>query len=178
MGVRTAVLSVFLLALPALAQVQPSGAAFPTACGDPGVRFEVKTEKSQHPAAAPQEGKALVYFIEDDSEFGSIPKPTVRIGMDGAWVGATHGNSYFSISVTPGEHHLCVSWQSAVIIHQGLKMAAAHFTAAAGGVYFFEVRNTWSQHVGTARMTLSPLDSDEGQLQANSSALSNFQLKK
>ena len=37
---------------------------------------------------------------------------TVRIGMDGAWVGADKRDSYFVLDVSPGLHHLCASWQS------------------------------------------------------------------
>jgi len=65
----------------------------------------VKTEKGQHPAQ-PNAEKELVYIIEDDSDFGSFPKPTTRIGVDGNWVGATHGNPKFSFFVDPGIHHL------------------------------------------------------------------------
>jgi hypothetical protein len=123
-------------------------------------------------------GKALVYFVEDDSQFGSIPKPTTRAGVDGRWVGATHGNSYLFISVDPGEHHLCASWQSAVIVGQGHKTVAAHFTAAAGGVYYFAVKNTWVRDLGTAGISLTPLDSDEGQLLLRTFLLSTSHQKK
>jgi hypothetical protein len=43
----------------------------------PGAKFEVKTDGERHPVTEPEPGMALVYFLEDDSEFGSIPKPTV-----------------------------------------------------------------------------------------------------
>jgi hypothetical protein len=42
------------------------------------------------PPSQPESGKALVYFIEDDSTFNSSPKPTTRAGIDGNWVGVTH----------------------------------------------------------------------------------------
>jgi hypothetical protein len=146
------------------------------ACGPQDIRFDVKTEKGQHPAQ-PDPGKALVYFIEDDSDFGSFPKPTTRMGVDGEWAGATHGNSYFYVSVNPGVHHLCANWQSSVLLGKGIKTAAAHFTAEAGGVYYFEVKNTyWLEH-GSPGMSLKPLDSDQGQLLANMLALSIFRQK-
>lgn len=136
------------------------------------------TDKGQHPVAKPDAEKAVVYFVEDDSEFGTVPKPTTRIGLDGAWVGATHGNSYFYVPVDPGEHHLCASWQTAVVVFQGHQTAAAHFTAEPGGVYYFEVRNTWARDVGTARIRLKLLDSDEGQLLAGKYSFSTFHEKK
>jgi hypothetical protein len=52
--------------------------------------------------------------------------------------------------------------------------AAAHFTAAAGGVYYFEVKNIWASEPlrRSGETTLTPLDSDEGQLLASRVAFS------
>ena len=113
-------LTISLLTSSVFAQDKPTDGAAAPGCGEPKMKFEVKTEKSQHPAQT-DVGKAMVYFIENDSQFDSFPSPTTRMGIDGEWVGATHGNSYFSVSVDPGEHHLCASWQSSVIIGQGHK---------------------------------------------------------
>jgi hypothetical protein len=172
-----------LLAFPAFAQNPPSASNPPNplgapGCGEPNAKFDVKTEKTQRPVVQPQTGKALVFFLEDDAAFGSSPKPTTRAGIDGKWVGATHGNSYFFVPVDPGEHHLCASWQSAAIIGQGKKTAAAHFTAEDGGVYYWRVRNTWSHDVGVADITLRELDTDEGALLASHFAFSTFHEKK
>jgi hypothetical protein len=82
------------------------------------------------------------------------------------------------VSVDPGEHHLCASWQTAVILRQGHQTAAAHFTAEAGGVYYFRVKNTWVRDLGTAGISLAPLDSDEGQLLASKFSVSVFRLSR
>lgn len=176
--------SILLQTYPALAQNNPSSSAGTPGCGDPKIKFDVKTGNSGS-VAKPDPGKATVYFIEDDKNFNSIPKPTTRLGIDGEWAGATHGNSYFSVSVNPGVHHLCASWQSSLpALGQGDQMAAAHFTAVPGGVYYFEVKNSLVARAGQpdssgiASITLTPLDSDEGQLQANSFKLSVSQPKK
>jgi hypothetical protein len=100
--------SILLQTYPALAQNNPSSSAGTPGCGDPKIKFDVKTRNSGS-VAKPDPGKATVYFIEDDKNFNSIPKPTTRLGIDGEWAGATHGNSYFSVSVNPGVHHLCAS---------------------------------------------------------------------
>jgi len=173
-----AVLVFFLLASQAFAQNNLADTAVAPGCGADDAQFEVKTVKGRHSVTQPDAGKVLVYFVEDDSMFGSIPKPTTRAGLDGKWVGATHGNSYFSFSVDPGEHHLCASWQTAVVVGQGHKTAAAHFTAEAGGIYYFMVKNSWVRDLGTAGITLEPLDSDQGQLLASKFSLSTFQPKK
>lgn len=149
----------------ATACAQSTPIAFAPACGAAAVKFDVKTDKTNHSTEQPQDGKALVYFVEDDTEFESFPKPTTRIGLDGEWVGANHGNSYFSFVVSPGEHHLCASWQSLVIVGAKETSAVAHFTAEAGKVYYFRIKNTWLR-VHAAQVDLSPLDSDEGMLLA------------
>jgi hypothetical protein len=148
-------------------------------CGVDSAKFAVDTDTGAE-ATKPEPGKALVYFIEDDSNFGSFPKPTTRMGVDGKWVGATHGNSYMAFVVDPGEHHLCASWQFGVILGKGKMASAAHFTAEAGGVYYFQVKNTFllGQSSALTDMSLKPLDSDEGQLLANKYAVSVSKAKK
>jgi hypothetical protein len=146
-------------------------------CGPGGAQFAVKTGDAR-PDQQGAASRAVVYFIEDDAEFASIPKPTTRMGIDGRWVGATHGNSYLFVTVDPGEHHLCASWQKNVVLGGGGRQgAAAHFTAEAGGVYYFEAKNRWWRDVGRAEMSLKPLDNDEGQLLVGKYAYSSSQAK-
>jgi hypothetical protein len=171
-------LLLFLMATPAFAQSSTAVNGVAPGCGTVDTKFEVKPDKGQDASAQPAAGKALVYFIEDDTQFGSFPKPTTRAGVDGTWVGATHGNSFIYFSVDPGEHHLCANWQAAIIVTEGRQAAAAHFTAEAGGVYYFRVSNTWVRSVGDAAMDLEPLDSDEGQLLVRRYSLVNSHAKK
>ena len=83
------VLAVF--AVPVLAQDPPPTASTRGGCGPSETYFDVKTDRKQHPVAPTDSGKALVYIFED-IERG----PTMRVGLDGAWVGANKGKSYFS----------------------------------------------------------------------------------
>ncbi len=190
MAVKAVVISLALLPLTVMAQDNSAATAGSPGCGDDAIKFSVKTDKAQHPSQ-PQAGKALVYFIEDDSNFNSIPKPTTRAGLDGKWMGATHGNSYLSFSVGPGVHHLCASWQFAgshpltglllgVGTGQGSKSAALHFTAEAGNTYYFAVKNINFHTESSTKidLTLTPLDSDEGQLLVNKFAHSTSVQKK
>jgi hypothetical protein len=148
------------------------------ACGNQEIKFDVQTGKGQSPAQ-PDAAKARIYFIEDDSAFNSIPKPITRLGVDGEWAGATHGNSYMYVSVDPGVHHLCASWQpSAAILGRATQAAAAHFTAEAGGMYYFQVKNIGSVEHGTLSINLKPMDSDEGKLVTGKLALSTSHPKK
>ncbi|MGA2436301.1 MAG: hypothetical protein ABSG25_13575 [Bryobacteraceae bacterium] len=173
-----AILVFFLLAASAFAQDRIAGAAVAPGCGQDDVKFNVKTVNAQQPPTQPDAGKALVYFIEDDSDFESFPKPTTRAGLDGGWVGATHGNSYFTFSVDPGIHHLCAGWQSTVIVGAGHQKVAAHFRFEAGNVYFLKVKNTYPPTHGTDMIHFVPVDSDEGMLLVSKIRLSTSQPKK
>lgn len=130
-------LLLFALVVPSLAQNAPTETAAAPGCGAENIKFDVTTDRSKHPFVKPEPGKALVYFLQDDSYFQSRPRPTTRFGLDGNWVGATQSNSYFYASVGPGEHHLCAGWQSFVGFNVAQKSAAAHFNAEAGGRLFF-----------------------------------------
>ena len=163
------------------AQNAPTETAAPPGCGAENTKFDVKTDRSQHPLVKPEPGKALVYFLQDDTYFQSVPRPTTRFGLDGNWVGATQANSYFYASVDPGEHHLCAGWQSFVGFNVARKSAAAHFTAEAGGVYFFAVNDhadRGDEHQRPAGMKLSAVDSDEAQLLMSKFGFSTSRVRK
>src|SRR6266404_1103969 len=79
------------------AQNAPTETAAAPGCGAENTKFDVKTDRSQHPFVKPEPGKALVYFLQDDAYFQSVPRPTTRFGLDGNWVGATQANAYFYV---------------------------------------------------------------------------------
>jgi hypothetical protein len=174
------VLAILLLssATACFAQTASIERATAPGCGKDDMKFDVKTNKSQHPFAKPVSGKALVYFLQDDTEFLSNPRPTTRFSLDGEWLGATHSSSYFYVSVDPGEHHLCAGWQSFVGFTTGQKSAAAQFNADPGGIYFFVVRNHAQQERVPPGMKLRTLDPDEAQLLMSKYAFSTSRAKK
>jgi hypothetical protein len=132
------------------------------------VQFDATADASQHPLAQPEPGKAAVYLI--GSFVGDSPvKPTVKVGQDGAWVGAIRGNSYIFISVQPGDHHICANWQSG-FLHSSL-FALANFTAEAGKTYYFRVR-TYNGANRVYSIDLDAANNDEGQYLVASSAFS------
>ena len=142
-----------LFAVPAFAQVPPATAA----CGPGNVNFRVKLDESQHTLAQPVPGKARVYFFHDAGTSNTLGFPTVKVAMDGAWAGANHANSYFSVSVEPGEHHVCVYLQSSLFAQ---RVELAHFTAEAEKVYYYRTRLVLSRSVEL--LELDPIDSDQG----------------
>lgn len=95
------------LASTAFAQAQPAA----TSCGPAEVKFDTKMNQATHSLAQSEPGKGLVYVIEVlQRPPGELGTPTIRVGLDGAWIGANRGTSYLSFSVEPGEHHLCTNW--------------------------------------------------------------------
>ena len=155
---------VFLSASLAFA-AQARATVLPDACGDDKVKFDVKTEKGQSAPATPEAGKAQIVFIENENHMiGPFMYATVRFGLDGAWVGANNNNSYFTLDVAPGVHHLCASWQSA-LGRVEKNVDAASFTAEPGKVYYFAadvtVIPTGDNHANIT-FGLSQLDEDKG----------------
>jgi hypothetical protein len=108
----------------------------PDACGDEKVEFAIKTQKDAPPPAAPAPDKAEIVFVEISNKpfschmaWGTCGSGLTRYGVDGSWVGATKGNTYFTLIVDPGVHHLC-----AVL---GKSASADALTAEAGKTYYY-----------------------------------------
>jgi hypothetical protein len=172
-------LGVLLLASPVFAQDEAETARVAAGCGPNEIKFDVKTDKKQHPTGQPEEGKALVYvFGNEDEDNGGIHIGglTTRIGLDGTWVGANNFKSYIFFPVDPGDHRLCTSWQS-MLKGRAKKSAAKSFTAEAGKVYYFRTKTPDRPQPGEL-VKLVPVDTAEAQLLIASSAFSTFQAKK
>lgn len=166
-------LFVFLFATPAFAQNQAQTARAAAGCGPNDVQFDVKLDDSLHVLAQPEEGKAIVYVFEDD-----FTGPTMRIGVDGNWVGATNNKSFLYFSLAPGEHSVCTEWQSTVFKKTSERVGGAiSLNVEAGKVYF--VRMTFEEVTkASGRIRLAKADNAEGQFLLASSALSNSHPKK
>jgi hypothetical protein len=154
------VLVTILFASSAFAQ---SPTAVAPACGPKSVIFDVSKnlDDTHHTLAQPEPGTARIYFIEDDGPLGNHQHYTIKIGLDGAWVGAYKQNSYFYVSVEPGEHHVCANVQSSG--QAGANVALAHFTAEPGKVYYFRTQfiPDESASVIYAYLELDQPDSDQ-----------------
>jgi hypothetical protein len=135
---------------------QPLPAASSAVCSNQFVSFKVKLDESQHTLVQPDPGKARIYFIQDAGTGNTLGYPTVKVALDGAWAGANHGNSYFSVSVEPGEHHVCVTLQSSLVQQ---RVELAHFTAEPDKAYYYRTRLIMSRSVEL--LELSSVDSDQ-----------------
>lgn len=79
-----------------------------------------------------------------------------RLGADGKWLGALKGRTYFSVSIDPGEHHLCAIGRrglyTLISLHQ--------LKAEAGETYYFAAHLVGEANTGV--FALIQLDLDEG----------------
>ena len=141
-------------------------------CGPDEGQYDVSTSKSR-PTAQPEPGRALVYVIED-IERG----PTMRVGLDGSWIGANKGKSYFFFPVDPGDHQLCTKWQSNVFKKTAERIGSATaLKAEAGKVYYFRIQ-VYERSERDSTVKLEPVEPAEGQFLVSSSWFSTSRLKK
>ena len=173
------ILVVLLLASPVFAQTDVAAARAAAGCGPAEVNFDVKTDKRQHPAPKPEQGKALVYVFLDVKQQASainIGSVTTRVGLDGAWIGANHGRSYLFFPVDPGDHRVCAAWQSTWERYSKLA-SAADLTAEAGKVYYLRVSvDERQEHQPAVKM--EHIDPAEAQILIANSSLSTSHPKK
>lgn len=160
--------AVFFGALPALAQDQAAAARTVAGCGPATQMFDVKKADAKHPVAQPEEGKALVYFFLD-----YFTAPTMRLGVDGTWVGANDGMSYFFFQVAPGQHNFCTEWQSGIFKKTSERLGEAiHLSVEAGKTYYLRLT------FGGRRMFLEIVDEAEGHFLIGTSRYATSQPKK
>jgi hypothetical protein len=155
----------FLLCASFLAPVQALAkpAILPDGCGDDKIQFDVKLEKDNPGLPALSAGKALIVFVETMPGEQRV-QSTTRFGTDGAWSGATKGDSYFAVEVAPGDHSVCASMQSAPSRMKKQFTQGATFTAEAGKVYYFEaaVNVIGNMNVGIASFGFVQLSDADG----------------
>jgi len=155
-------------ALPVVAQDDAAAARTAAGCGPSGVMFDVQTTDTKHPVGQPERGKALVYFLVD-----FITAPTMRVGVDGNWVGANDKKSYFFFQVEPGEHNICTEWQSGTFKKSSERVGEAmHLTTEVGKTYYIRLNFSYQ------RMHLEMSDEAEGHFLIGSSLYATSQLKK
>ena len=149
----------FFFATAAFAQ-NTTVASTQAACGPAEVQFNAQPQKDQ-PPAQPEAGKSMVYVVEVfDKAVNEISRPTLRVGLDGNWVGADRPESYLAFAVDPGEHHLCTRWQSHLKRFSD-KAAFATLTADPGKVYYFRARIT-EGYGSMFALDFAPINEDEG----------------
>ena len=159
-----------LLALPAVAQNAKPADVLASACGPADTKFKATTEAAGK-AQMPSPDKAMVYVIGVQERVGFCPLScgvTLKVGLDGGWIGATNGNSFLSMVVDPGEHHLCTAWQSKLkSLRNHLQLAG--FAAEPGQTYYFRAHITPGTTESISGFELQAVNADEGKLLVASS---------
>ncbi len=172
-------IAVVIFSLPALAAEHALAvAAVKAACGPEDVQFSVQSSGIQQRAPQPEPGKALVYVVEqyDRAENEFLFRPTVRVGLDGSWVGANRSTSYLFFPIEPGDHHLCADWQSTPR-WIGEKISLTSIRVESGQTYYVRARILeGGSHVYT--LDLEQINPDQGRLLVATSPLSDYRQKK
>lgn len=151
-----------------LAQDDSAAARTAAGCGSTADMFNVQTTDLKHPVGQVEPGKALAYFFVD-----LVTAPTMRVGVDGNWVGANNGKSYFFFQVDPGEHNVCAEWQSGTFKKSSERVGEAmHLTAEAGKTYFIRLNFSYQ------RMHLELSDEAAGHFLIGSSLFATSSPKK
>ncbi len=104
--------------------------------------------------------------------------PTMRVGLDGAWIGANKGKSYFFFSVDPGDHQVCTNWQSGTFKKTAKRIGSAiTLKAEAGKVYYLRTQ-VYERSEQDRNVKLEPVESAEGQFLISASSFSTYHPKK
>ncbi len=166
---------VFFASALVFSQDQAAIRAAEAVCGPKNVKFDAKQDATQHPVPQPAPDKALIYIVQDIGEAQCTGCALTKVGLDGTWVGANQGSSYFFFTAEPGDHHLCVNWQSRLEI-KSRAFAMANVTAESGKVYYFRSRVVFTRADYT--FDLDRVNSDQGKFLVASSAFSVSHPKK
>jgi hypothetical protein len=169
------------------AQMQQNIRTAEAACGDPAVRFNVKRIKGPSDVPAPSAGFARLVVLEQGfgwygdeyfvpkgksrpKHYNKLPQrltPTVRVGMDGQWMGALRGNDFITFTVPPGEHHLCVQFQNPENADTSSTLPMAFLSgmrADAGRTYYFQISYMMIHNLDKWGLELQPLQEYSGRL--------------
>ncbi len=149
------------------------------ACGDPFAKFTVQPGALNPPTVSIGKNEARVYVIQDTV----IPsKPgqklagaaTIKVGIQGRWVGATSGRSYIVVPVQAGENHFCgrvevskIGWWTAGCFPVG-NTALLRLQVVAGKTYYVRAK-AYQIDVGVdddfiCAINLDTVNPDEGKL--------------
>lgn len=139
----------------------PSGEkAAMTACGIPSAQFSVTIEPARVRSIAVSSGRATIYFVSDF--LMGVNSGTVRIGVDGEWIGALKANSYTKAEVTSGAHHFCAQGQGHLIGPDSVALFG--LDVKAGQTYYFLVDTDSVLVFQPMLLGLAEINPDEGRL--------------
>ena len=173
-------LVVFAMITATFASAQQAASSPTAACGPETVQFSTAHGEVGDSAPPDSPDKATVYVIEiyNLADKGRFARPTVRVAMDGSWIGATQGFSYLRFPADAGTRHLCVRWQSS-FDRLSQQIALYNFDAVAGKTYYLRVpiMVEGASGGGAASIDLEPVSEDEGRFLVSEAARSISKVK-
>jgi hypothetical protein len=131
----------------------------PDACGDEKVKVDVAVQK---PSSAPPAANATTATLVFVQRLGGscIGCSVSRVGLDGTWIGANKGASFFSVTTAPGDHHVCALWEAPLAKIEN-RVGLTDFEALAGQIYYFETEIT-PRSTGEFALRMKPISADMG----------------
>lgn len=146
--------------------VSASAQSLTSACGPRDQNFVTSHGPAGDSAARAAGEKATIYVVEVYSlhDKGRFNRPTVRVGADGTWAGATQGLSFLRMEVAPGEHHLCSQWQSVLSAFTD-QVSLLNLNVEAGKTYYLRIQimnDGRGDNSGPGLLDLQPVSTDEG----------------
>ena len=160
--------AIVLLTSHSVCQKTASAPAAKAACGPEKAEFKVKLDRSQRALLKPERGKALIYIFQEYPNNFSLPSLIMKVGLDGAWIGANQKRSYFAFKVDPGVHHICVSGQWPF----WPPISLTHVMAKPDGIYYFGTQFYCNSSGECGPLNVEPVDEDQAKLLIQTSAYS------
>jgi hypothetical protein len=121
--------AVLLLVPPAMAGKLPS------ACGSFGAHPSIRLQSYAKSLSPIPTGMARLVFVQ---QIGICPHcGVVRVALDGKWIGANKGDSWFAATIPPGEQHICVAW-NAPFVKITNRIQLTELNAKPGKTYYLE----------------------------------------
>lgn len=146
------------------------------ACGDPSAKFTVRPGAWNQPTVSIGKDEARVYVIQETvipsmSALKIFGAPTVEVGINGRWMGATRGQSYVVLPVQAGVNHFCARVKLSMYLWPASCFSSGNtvllrLQVVAGQTYYVRARAYHiSEENGTfCAINLDTVNSDEGKL--------------
>jgi hypothetical protein len=149
----------FLFCVPFVLICELRATTLPDACGDDKIKVDVAVQKPLTAPPAANATTATLVFVQRLGE-SCIGCSVSRVGLDGTWIGANKGASFFSVTTAPGDHHVCALWEAPLAKVEN-RIGLTDFEALAGQIYYFEIEIS-PNGTGEFAMRLKPISADMG----------------
>ncbi len=149
----------FFFAILLVVVMQARCTTLPDACGDEKIKVDVAVQKPPSALPAANTTSATLVFVQRLGE-SCIGCSVTRVGLDGTWIGANKGASFFSVTTAPGEHHVCAFWDAPGARIEN-KIELTELEALAGQIYYFEIE-IGPRSTREFAMRLKPISADMG----------------